>query len=151
MDFDNIDLEKLSNKQLIEIIKQFQQYINDFRKDRLLFSFDLDQENLAQYYPKKHQTHAYREIGIYFQKNGFEHNQGSGYLSKESLTITKGLNIADDLYNTFPWISKCSSVFVLSQISKFDYDIKEYFDFIEKRVEMNKIEKHNDKEITNKK
>lgn len=41
--------------------------------------FDLDTETLKKYYPKGDWHNAYYDVRLYFEKNGFEHIQGSGY------------------------------------------------------------------------
>lgn len=46
--------------------------------------FDLDTESLKRYYPKGDWHNACYVVRSYFEKNGFEHIQGSGLLEKDS-------------------------------------------------------------------
>ena len=44
-------------------------------------NFDLDTENLKRYYPSSDYHKAYFDIKQFMIQNGFEHRQGSGYVS----------------------------------------------------------------------
>lgn len=44
-------------------------------------NFDLDIKALQQYYPSSNWRKAYEDINKFFLSNGFEHRQGSGYIS----------------------------------------------------------------------
>ena len=63
-----------------------------YEKRRKLFAFDLNQENLKKYYPGKKPTYAYAQIGAFLYKQGFEHDQGSGYVSKEPMTDSEAVD-----------------------------------------------------------
>ena len=43
-------------------------------------NFDLDTEALKEHYPKGDWHNAYYDVRTYFEKNGFEHIQGSGII-----------------------------------------------------------------------
>lgn len=55
-------------------------------------NFDLDTNKLKQYYPKKDYTRAYKDIEKFLVSRGFEHRQGSAYISKMSIDIVKNLS-----------------------------------------------------------
>ncbi|MBO6275597.1 MAG: hypothetical protein J6M91_08725 [Methanobrevibacter sp.] len=114
-------------------------------KIRILFTFDLEQEQLRKYYPGHETTQAYKEIGMFFRKNGFEHNQGSGYISKKSISLDQVIVIAIKLQQKMPWLNKCSSVFELTQIIEQQFDMKKIFSEVEKlqpKLKINKRESH---------
>jgi len=49
---------------------------------RQMLNFDLDTLALWDIYPnKKNWQNAYKDIGRFLHKNGFEREQGSGYIS----------------------------------------------------------------------
>lgn len=52
-------------------------------------NFDLDTEALKEYYPKSDWHNAYYDIRNFFERNDFEHIQGSGYHSVEA-SVYKG-------------------------------------------------------------
>lgn len=86
-------------------------------------NFDLDTKALQQYYPSSNWRKAYEDINKFFLSNGFEHRQGSGYISLiktddySVLTLTRKLSI------TMPWLSKCVQHFDVT-------DIGEQFDML---------------------
>ncbi len=56
-------------------------------------NFDLDTAALQQHYPKKDWHNAYYDVRTYFEKNGFEHIQGSGYHSVEPMSEAKAMAV----------------------------------------------------------
>ena len=44
-------------------------------------NFDLNTQALKEYYPKGDWHNAYADVRDFFEANGFEHIQGSGYQS----------------------------------------------------------------------
>lgn len=118
-----------------------------YQKRRKLFSFDLNQENLKNYYPGKNPTYAYTQIGAFLCKQGFEHDQGSGYVSKEPMTDYEAIDIAKALKNKFDWINKVSPKFKISDAAEMVFDAIQLFDAIDEAKELadakNKAEKQN--------
>lgn len=101
------------------------------RKSRMLFTFDLIQSELVKFYPGNSPNYAYAQIGDFLKRNGFEHNQGSGYVSKDTLHLDDAIKIAVKLQKKFPWINKCSSVFELTMVTEEKFNMKTVFDVIE--------------------
>ena len=95
---------------------------------RKMFSFDLNQENLKKFYPGKNPTYAYTQIGAFLYKYGFEHDQGSGYVSKEPMTKLEAVEIAKLLKNKFDWINKVSPKFKISDAAEPIFDAIQLFD-----------------------
>ena len=70
-------------------------------------NFDLDTNKLKELYPNKSYTQAYKDIKDFLLKNGFEHRQGSGYISKEDMSELKVVSIIKDLNKNNSWLEKC--------------------------------------------
>ncbi len=49
-------------------------------------NFDLDTKLLQENYPSDNWRKAYNDIFVFMNKNGFEHRQGSGYISKTPIS-----------------------------------------------------------------
>ena len=52
---------------------------------RKAINFDLDTHRLEEWYPTPNWRNAYMDIRNYMQEHGFEHRQGSGYISKSDM------------------------------------------------------------------
>jgi len=74
---------------------------------RKSLNFDLDTKKLKEHYPNKNYTNAYEDIKKFLIKNGFEHRQGSGYISKEAMTRMAVTSVIKELYKEFNWIYPC--------------------------------------------
>ena len=70
-------------------------------------NFDFDTKSLKKYYPGKHYRNAYKDIKQFLLKNGFEHRQWSGYVSKDKISSTDVRMISAKIRITFPWLSHC--------------------------------------------
>lgn len=55
------------------------------KKSRKALNFDLSEEKLRLYYPKKDIKQAWNDIEKFMSKEGFEHRQKSGYASERDL------------------------------------------------------------------
>ena len=75
------------------------------RKYLKAINFDLSVHELEKYYPDYRQ--AYHDINIFFKKQGFEHRQGSGYVSKKKLTQADIIDLLDVMNTELPWMSDC--------------------------------------------
>lgn len=111
-------------------------------KKKRAINFDLHGESLERYYSKRNANDAYRVLGKFFHDNGFEHRQGSGYVSKEPLTQAEVFRIAKKLDIQFPWLEKCTSCMDVTDIGE-TYDMKEMF---KKRKTVSSMKMH-DKEV----
>lgn len=84
---------------------------------------DLDTKALQQYYPSSNWRKAYEDINKFFLSNGFEHRQGSGYISLIKTDDYSVLTLTRKLLNAMPWLSKCVKHFDVT-------DIGEQFDML---------------------
>jgi len=74
---------------------------------RKSLNFDLDTKKLKEYYPNNNYTEAYNDIKKFLLKNGFEHRQGSGYISKENMSKTEIVITIEELNTNHPWLYPC--------------------------------------------
>ncbi len=74
---------------------------------RKMINFDLDTKALQTFYPKADWHNAYSDIRSFLQKEGFEHRQGSGYISKSNITYSEIQVIIDNLSRSNSWLSQC--------------------------------------------
>lgn len=84
---------------------------------RKALNFDLDTKKYEEYTGKKAPT-AYAEIKRFLKKNGFEHRQGSGYISKESLTDGKIFAIIQNMSVELEWLRNCVEQIDVTNIGK---------------------------------
>jgi len=104
-------------------------------------NFDLDTKKLKEHYQNKNYTEAYNDIKKFLIKNGFEHRQGSGYISQKEMTDYKVVKIIEKLGYKYNWLSNCCKSFYYS-------DIKEEYDALKiiKKDKTIKIDKVKEKE-----
>lgn len=88
------------------------------RKYRKAINFDLDTHKLRALYPGKDYRAAYYDLRRFFAGKGFEHRQGSGYLSKAKLTSADIYDLMDDLAAALPWLGECVNKIDVTNISQ---------------------------------
>ena len=93
---------------------------------RKALNFDLDTKSLKKYYPGKNYRNAYKDIKQFFLKNGFEHRQWSGYVSKDKISNTDVWIISARIRITFPWLSHCVKKFDVTDVGR-QYDLTHLF------------------------
>ena len=81
---------------------------------RKALNFDLDTKK----YAGKHSPTAYAEIKRFLQKNDFEHRQGSGYISKNSLSDGKIFAIIQNMSMELKWLRNCVEQIDVTNIGK---------------------------------
>ena len=79
-------------------------------------NFDLNTQALKEYYPK----------GDFFEANGFEHIQGSGYHSVEAMSEAKAMAVIYQMTKEFPWLNYCVNVCTISDVPEL-FDISHVF------------------------
>ena len=65
-------------------------------------NFDLNTQALKEYYPKGDWHNAYADVRDFFEANGFEHIQGSGYHSVEAMSEAKAMAVIYQMTKEFP-------------------------------------------------
>ena len=73
---------------------------------RKAINFDIDTKKYEKHTGRKAPT-AYAEIKQFLKKNGFEHRQGSGYISIFEKPLPKVSQDLNNMGNTFPWLKHC--------------------------------------------
>lgn len=81
-------------------------------------NFDLDTTMLKQVYNKNSYTNAYYEIRSFLEKNGFEHRQGSGYVSQKPMTTNRVSIIVRKMNQEFTWLADCVREFDVTSVGK---------------------------------
>lgn len=90
-------------------------------------NFDLDTEALKKYYPKGDWHNAYNDVRSFFERNGFEHIQGSGYHSIKAMSEAKAMAVIYQMTKDIPWLNYCVSVCTISDVPEI-YDISHVFE-----------------------
>ncbi len=84
---------------------------------RKAINFDIDTKKYEKHTGRKAPT-AYAEIKQFLKKNGFEHRQGSGYVSKNSLDDLRITAIITNMTLTLEWLKYCVKEIDVTNIGK---------------------------------
>lgn len=95
------------------------------KRYRKALNFDLDTKSLKMYYPKQNYKQAYYDLGKVLKKLGFEHRQGSGYVSEQKLLSKEVFDIVENINKKCPWLSKCVNRFDVTDVGV-QYDLTEF-------------------------
>ena len=79
-------------------------------------NFDLNTQSLKKYYLKGDWHNAYYDIRTFFEKNEFEHIQGSGYHSKTAMSESKAMSVIYAMSKELDWINGCVNVCTISDV-----------------------------------
>lgn len=99
-------------------------------------NFDLDTKMLKQVYSETSYTNAYYEIRSFLEKNGFEHRQGSGYVSQNPITLPKVHALVVKMNKQLTWLGDCVKEFDVTSVGKSHSLLNKF----EKTVEVEKSE-----------
>lgn len=89
-------------------------------------NFDLDTEALKKHYTTGDWHNAYYDIRNFFEKNGFEHIQGSGYHSLMTMSEANAMAVIYQMTKKFPWINYCVKVCTIADVPE-TFDISHVF------------------------
>lgn len=92
------------------------------RKYRKAINFDLSVHELEKYYPDYRK--AYYDVKKFFKKKGFDHRQGSGYISKERLGQADIADLLDAMSTELPWMGECVTRIDVTNIGR-QHDLKD--------------------------
>ncbi|MDH6367382.1 MULTISPECIES: VapD family protein [unclassified Breznakia] len=81
-------------------------------------NFDLDTNLLQKYYPKDNWRQSYQDLRSFLEKNGFEHRQGSGYISSRPISISKITLLVKEITVEFDWFAYCVKKFDVASVGK---------------------------------
>lgn len=86
-------------------------------KIRKALNFDIDTKKYEATTGKK-APRAYDDIKDFLTKAGFEHRQGSGYVSTEALTDENIVIIISEMSQKLDWLKECVKQFDVTDIGK---------------------------------
>lgn len=84
---------------------------------RKAINFDIDTKKYEEFV-KRPSPVAYKKIRNFLSKNGFEHRQGSGYVSKNTLNDGNVLAIITKMSIDFKWLKHCIKEIDVTNIGK---------------------------------
>lgn len=85
---------------------------------RKALNFDLDTNALKAFYPGSTYSQAYHDIKKFLEESGFQHRQGSGYVSTEPITLYKVSLLINEMSNKLPWLKQCTTVIDATSVGK---------------------------------
>lgn len=80
-------------------------------------NFDIDTK-VYQSMTQKHPSNAYYEIRHFLETNGFEHRQGSGYVSITTVTDADINILINKMSLTFEWLKHCVKQFDVTNVGR---------------------------------
>ena len=85
------------------------------RKRNKAINFDLDTNKMKEMnlYPK-----GYKILGAALKMHGFEHRQGSGYISKEKIDSDAINDLVIAIVSEYSWLSKCINKIDVTDIGR---------------------------------
>jgi len=89
--------------------------------------FDMDTIALEKYYPKAAWRAAYDDVKGFLGKNGFEHEQGSGYHSVKPMTQADAVIVLGKMLDAYPWLHKCVKICTVADVPA-TFDVTNLFD-----------------------
>jgi virulence-associated protein VapD len=81
-------------------------------------NFDLDTKQLKKYYPNGDYHKAYYDIKSFLERNGFHHQQGSGYISDKPMTMGVAHAKLEKMNSELSWLGKCLKCIELTNANK---------------------------------
>lgn len=92
------------------------------RKYLKAINFDLSVNDLKKCYSDY--TKAYYDLKRFFARRGFEHRQGSGYVSKKKLAQADIIDLLDEMNTELPWMKDCVTKIDVTNIGA-QHDLKD--------------------------
>ena len=107
---------------------------------RKYITFDLDTKELKKVLGETRFTSAYKDIESFLKENDYNHKQGSGYLSNQSLTVLDAVMLYKAIEEKFPWAVSSIRTMHYADVNH-TYDLKKWAEINFKR---NHVEKENE-------
>lgn len=79
-------------------------------------NFDLDSARLREEFGESGRRKAYARIQSFLTKEGFDHRQWSGYVSKKPKSNAEIYDIVDRLAQNNTWLAKCVNRFDVTNV-----------------------------------
>ena len=95
------------------------------RKTYKAINFDFDTKKLAL--ARGSAPKCYYEIRKTMKRLGFDHRQGSGYVSREKIDSADITHVVLKLYETHEWLPDCIKEFDVTNVTRRQYSMKAEF------------------------
>ncbi len=112
---------------------------NDLKK---YISFDLNTIALKKFFKSENYSKAYVQLGALLHKNGFEHQQGSCYVSKEKLPNIAIYNLIIKIKKELPWAKTCIKHITHTDVGDMFYDDMRLIRPKQKQKQLQKIKQN---------
>ena len=103
------------------------------RKTYKAINFDFDTKKLAL--ARGSAPKCYYEIRKTMKRLGFDHRQGSGYVSRDKLGYLDISKIIQKLYEAHEWLPDCIKEFDVTNVTRRQYSMKAEFTQAKERVD----------------
>ena len=97
--------------------------------------FDMRIKDLEKYYSSSNPKGAYKKIKEFMSRNGFKHEQYSGYHSIKKMTDLEVFDLIDVMSREFPWLKLCMNHFEVTNIGA-NHDL---MNLLENEIEIEEI------------
>ena len=86
-------------------------------RKEVVFDLDTTEKGLQTYYSNPaNWRKAYDDIRNFMQQHGFEHQQGSAYISDNPLKKQEVYDLVSDMVKNMPWLSQCTKALDIANI-----------------------------------
>lgn len=85
-------------------------------------NFDLDTQSLRDRFGESGRSRAYSTLGRFLKKHGFEHRQGSGYRSINTMSDSETVDLVVAMYKSLDWLPDCVQKLDITNIGR-EYDM----------------------------
>lgn len=95
---------------------------------RKQLTFDIDSVVAKQILGESRYTNVWKDIRKFMEKNGWEHIEGSAYMSKNPVSTVKIISTIKGLKRQYPYLDKCVKAMHQTDISKV-HSLQDYFEY----------------------
>lgn len=82
--------------------------------------FDLNSKEMAKHF--KNVPMGYKRLEASFKRHGFNHRQGSGYISDKKFDNDDMIDIIENIVKENPWLKTCAKKFDVTNIENRSFD-----------------------------
>ena len=108
------------------------------RKTYKAINFDFDTKKLAL--ARGSAPKCYYEIRKTMKRLGFDHRQGSGYVSREKIDSADITHVVMRLYEAHEWLPDCIKEFDVTNVTRRQYSMKAEFAQVKAQVDARMVE-----------
>ncbi len=100
---------------------------------RKQLSFDIDTKVAKAILGKNNYIKAYLDVRKFLEKEGWEHIEGSVYMSKKPLSTTQVMHLLNDLIWEYPYLTKCFREIHQADVSKGTFPCQSSLNMMERQ------------------